>query len=67
MRACFHKLRGFPEFIASRGGQTHEAARWALFHLRLWVFELRLWMDGLPWEDARLLAEQHSKDLPRPI
>ena len=36
--------------------------RWALFRLRLWAFELKLWMDGLPWEEVRILAER-SKDL----
>jgi len=36
--------------------------RWAFFHLKLWAFELKLWMDGLPWEDARFLAEKRSKD-----
>jgi hypothetical protein len=30
--------------------------RWAFFHLRLWSFELKLWMDGLPWE--RIVAER---------
>ena len=38
--------------------------RWALFHVRLWAFELKLWMDGLPWEEVRILAER-SKDLAR--
>jgi len=36
--------------------------RWAFFHLKLWAFELKLWMDGLAWEDARFLAEKRSKD-----
>lgn len=37
--------------------------RWAFLHFRLWAFELELWMDGLPWKDARFLAEKRSKDL----
>ena len=36
--------------------------RWAFFHLRLWAFELKLWMDGLSWEQVRIVAER-SKDL----
>jgi hypothetical protein len=38
--------------------------RWAVFQVRLWAFELKLWMDGLPWEEVRTLAER-SKDLAR--
>jgi hypothetical protein len=38
--------------------------RWAFFRLRLWAFELKLWMDGLPWEEVRSFAER-SKDLAR--
>jgi len=38
--------------------------RWIFFHLRLWAFELQLWMDGLPWEQVRTVAEP-SKDLAR--
>ena len=37
--------------------------RWAFFHFRLWAFELRLWMDGLPWEEARFLAGKCFKEL----
>ena len=37
--------------------------RWAFSHFWLWAFELKLWMDGLPWKDARFLAEKRSKDL----
>ena len=37
-------------------------SRWAFFHLRLWAFELKLWMDGLSWEQVRIAAES-SKDL----
>jgi len=36
--------------------------RWTFVHLRLWVFELRLWMDGLSWEQVRIVAKG-SKDL----
>lgn len=36
--------------------------RWTFFHLRLWVFELKLWMDGLSWEQVRIVAER-PKDL----
>ena len=39
--------------------------RWAFFHLRLWAFELKLWMDGLPWEDVRFIVAERSKDLAR--
>jgi hypothetical protein len=38
--------------------------RLAFFHLRLWAFELKLWMDGLSWEQVRIVAER-SKDLAR--
>jgi hypothetical protein len=38
--------------------------RWAFFHLRLWAFELKLWLDGLSWEQVRMVAER-SKDLAR--
>ena len=38
--------------------------RWVFFHLRLWAFELQLWMDGLPWEEVRTFADR-SKDLAR--
>lgn len=37
--------------------------RWAFFHFRLWACELELWMDGLAWEEARILAEKRSNDL----
>lgn len=37
--------------------------RWAFLHFRLWAFELELWMDGLPWKEARFLAEKRTKDL----
>jgi len=40
--------------------------RWALFHPRLWVFELKLWLDGLSWEQVRSVAE-HLKNLARAI
>ena len=36
--------------------------RWAFFHLRLWAFELKLWLDGLSWKQVRIVAER-SKDL----
>ena len=36
--------------------------RWTFVHLRLWVFELKLWMDGLSWEQVRIVAKG-SKDL----
>lgn len=38
--------------------------RWTFLHLRLWVFELKLWMDGLSWEEVRIVAEG-SQDLVR--
>jgi hypothetical protein len=38
--------------------------RWAFFHLRLWAFELKLWLDGLSWEQVRIVADR-SKDLAR--
>jgi hypothetical protein len=40
--------------------------RWAFFHLRLWAFELELWLDGLSWEQVRIVAER-SKDSVRAI
>ena len=39
---------------------------WAFFHLRLWDFELKQWLDGLSWEQVRIVAER-SKDLARAI
>ena len=36
--------------------------RWTFLHVRLWVFELKLWMDGLSWEQVRIVAEP-SNDL----
>ena len=36
----------------------------AFLHLGLRVFELSLWMDGLSWEQVRIVAE-HSKGLAR--
>ena len=38
--------------------------RWAFFHLRLWAFELKPWLDGLSWKQVRIVAER-SKDLAR--
>jgi hypothetical protein len=35
---------------------------WAFFHLRLWAFELKQWLDGLSWEQVRIVAER-QKDL----
>ena len=37
--------------------------RWALFQLMFWAFELKLWMDGLPWEQVRIIVAQRSKEL----
>ena len=37
--------------------------RWAFFRLRLWAFELKLWMDGLPWEQVRVIVAERSKEL----
>jgi len=31
--------------------------RWAFFQLRLWAFELKQWLDGLSWEQVRIVAE----------
>jgi len=31
---------------------------WAFFHLRLWAFELKQWLDGLSWEQVRIVAER---------
>jgi hypothetical protein len=39
--------------------------RWAFFQLMLWAFELKLWMDGLPWEQLRIIVAERSKDLAR--
>jgi hypothetical protein len=37
--------------------------RWAFFQLILWVFELKLWMDGMPWEEVRFIVAERLKDL----
>ena|SRR5215469_9792052 len=37
--------------------------RWAFFQLMFWAFELRLWMDGLPWEQVRIIVAERSKEL----
>ena len=39
--------------------------RWAFFQLILWVFELKLWMDGMPWEEVRFIVAERLKDLTR--
>jgi hypothetical protein len=28
------------------------------FHLRLWAFKLKLWLNGLSWEQVRIVAER---------
>ena len=38
------------------------ALRYTCLQLMLWAFELKLWMDGLPWKEARFLAEKRTKD-----
>jgi len=30
-----------------------------------WAFEPKLWMDGLPWEQVRIIAAERSKDVAR--
>lgn len=37
--------------------------RLAFSQLRLWTFELKLWLEGLPWEEARFVAERFKKSL----
>jgi len=37
--------------------------RWAFFQLMLWVFELKLWLDGRPWEEVRFIVAERLKDL----
>ena len=39
--------------------------KWAYFHLMLWAVELKLWMDGMPWEDVRFIVAERLKDLVR--
>jgi hypothetical protein len=31
----------------------------------LWAFELKLSMDGLPWEEVRFIVAERLKDLAR--
>jgi len=37
--------------------------RLAFFQLILWTYELILWLDGRPWEQARFVAERFKKSL----
>ena len=37
--------------------------KWAYFQLMFWAFELKLWMNGLPWERARFIVAERSREL----
>ena len=39
--------------------------RYAFLQLRLWAFELKLWMDGRRWDEVRFVVAERSKDLAR--
>jgi hypothetical protein len=39
--------------------------KWAYFQIMLWAVELKLWMDGMPWEDVRFIVAERLKDLAR--
>ena len=39
--------------------------RYAFIQLMFWAFELKLCMDGLPWEQVRFIVAERSKDLAR--
>ena len=39
--------------------------RYAFVQLMLWAFELKLWTEGLPWEQVRIIVAERSKDFAR--
>ena len=39
--------------------------RYAFLQLMFWAFELKLWAEGLPWEQVRIIVAERSKELAR--
>jgi hypothetical protein len=39
--------------------------KWAYFQLMLRAVEIKLWMDGMPWEDVRFIVAERLRDLAR--
>ena len=39
--------------------------RYAFLQLMFWAFELKLWTEGLPWEQVRIIVAERSKELAR--
>ena len=39
--------------------------RYAFLQLMFWAFEVKLWTEGLPWEQVRTIVAERSKDLAR--
>jgi len=62
--APLRQLRGFPQLFPCAVKEAHmKQLRLAFSQLRLWTFELKLWLEGLPWEEARFVAERFKKSL----
>ena len=39
--------------------------RYGFLQLMLWAFELRLWVDGRPWDEMRFIVAERLRDLAR--
>ena len=39
--------------------------RYTFLQLRLWAFELKLWMDGRRWDEVRFIVAERLRDLAR--
>ena len=39
--------------------------RYAFLQIMLWAFELKLWMNGRPWDEVRFIVADRLKDLAR--
>jgi hypothetical protein len=39
--------------------------RYGFLQLMLWAFELKLWMDGRPWDEVRFIVADRLRDLAR--
>lgn len=39
--------------------------KYMFLQLIFWAFELKLWMDGRPWDEARFIVAERSRNLAR--
>ena len=39
--------------------------KYIFLQLIFWAFELKLWMDGRPWDEARFIVAERSRNLAR--